>query len=53
MKKHRNWKSIKRGLRRPFEWSGIFPGISIFKTPDEKELAQLEERGRKQAVLAE
>lgn len=29
MKKHRNRKPIKRGLRRPFEWLGIFLGIAI------------------------
>ena len=29
MKKRRNRKPIKRGLRRPFEWLGIFLGIAI------------------------
>ena len=29
MKSHRNRKPIRRGLRRPFEWLGIFLGIAI------------------------
>ena len=29
MKSHRNRKPIRRGLRRPFEWLGIFLGIVI------------------------
>ena len=29
MKSHRNRKPIRRGLRRPFEWLGIFLGVTI------------------------
>ena len=29
-KKHRQKKTVKRGLRRPFEWFGILLGLLVF-----------------------